>query len=389
LKKAFEVACMDYRIGVGEGGVRALTHPVTYVLDQGGAWEVRKTPVGFVVKKAEKVGGVAGEGLSAGFIPMLPKIPFEIYRQVVAWFKAVNATKKAEAYVQVWWDPTAGQFYVHVPEQSVSGVSVKHTGEHDKDHALGHVHVLDLHSHNTMSAFFSGTDNADEQRIERLYGVVGKVEEDVPESKWRIRVGQAFMDLTFGDVWDLPQEQQFTIDVSLRQILEGTSVVVTAKLFEGVTFPEAWNAAIVERRGSTGSAPFHGGSYGGFDDDDPTTWYGDGWWSGEMGASVRRSRPAGGRGWGRQGHRADCNCAACVASRAKRIREGWDQHDRELSETIKRMNGPSRPMGKGSSGKTGREFFEQAGEIWERDDRTGTVTHVGRADEGWQGVKRG
>ena len=33
---------------------------------------------------------------------------------------------------------------------------------------------MDIHSHNTMGAFWSGTDNADEKET-RLFGVLGKI----------------------------------------------------------------------------------------------------------------------------------------------------------------------------------------------------------------------
>ena len=45
--------------------------------------------------------------------------------------------------------------------------------------------VLELHSHHSMPAFFSRTDDADEQGL-RLYGVVGRLDEARPEVALRI-----------------------------------------------------------------------------------------------------------------------------------------------------------------------------------------------------------
>lgn len=46
--------------------------------------------------------------------------------------------------------------------------------------------VIDLHSHNSMAAFFSDTDNADEQGF-RFYAVIGRI--DTPRPEIRVRVG--------------------------------------------------------------------------------------------------------------------------------------------------------------------------------------------------------
>lgn len=55
--------------------------------------------------------------------------------------------------------------------------------------------VVDLHSHNSMPAFFSGTDNADEQGF-RLYCVIGRIDTDAPEIACRAGV--------YGHHWPVP-----------------------------------------------------------------------------------------------------------------------------------------------------------------------------------------
>jgi hypothetical protein len=46
--------------------------------------------------------------------------------------------------------------------------------------------ILDLHSHGNMGAFWSGTDNADEQGF-RVYSVIGRLDER-PEIRLRLGV---------------------------------------------------------------------------------------------------------------------------------------------------------------------------------------------------------
>ncbi len=60
--------------------------------------------------------------------------------------------------------------------------------------------VIDLHSHNSMAAFFSMTDDADEQGL-RFYAVIGKIATWQPEI--RVRVG------VYGHHLDVPADMVF------------------------------------------------------------------------------------------------------------------------------------------------------------------------------------
>lgn len=60
--------------------------------------------------------------------------------------------------------------------------------------------VVDIHSHGMMDAFFSETDNADEQGF-RIFCVVGKLDQPVPEAKLRVGV--------YGYLWPVRWEDAF------------------------------------------------------------------------------------------------------------------------------------------------------------------------------------
>jgi len=76
---------------------------------------------------------------------------------------AMLATPDRERYLCVTYE---GGYHVREPKQKGAGTSVEYE-------RLGNV-VMDLHSHGKMGAFFSGTDNKDEQGL-RLFGVVGNL----------------------------------------------------------------------------------------------------------------------------------------------------------------------------------------------------------------------
>lgn len=69
---------------------------------------------------------------------------------------------------------------VNRPEQDTSITSVKTNGDGGSDV------ILELHSHGNMRAFWSETDNRDEQGF-RIYGVIGRLDSNTPQM--RIRVG--------------------------------------------------------------------------------------------------------------------------------------------------------------------------------------------------------
>lgn len=103
------------------------------------------------------------------------KIPMHFLSKIVSFFKAVMTEHKGqnlEAQIFVIWNPELG-YHIRVPEQTVAGASVSYSWENFL--APGDVVVLDMHSHNNMGAFFSGTDDRDDNGNCTISGVVGKI----------------------------------------------------------------------------------------------------------------------------------------------------------------------------------------------------------------------
>lgn len=61
--------------------------------------------------------------------------------------------------------------------------------------------VIDLHSHNSMPAFFSETDDGDEGGL-RFYVVIGRIDTDTPEIRVRMGVYGHFMGVPADGVFD-------------------------------------------------------------------------------------------------------------------------------------------------------------------------------------------
>lgn len=103
------------------------------------------------------------------------RIPIKFLHQIEQFFKQVMKTHnnaKLEAMAFVIWNPTLG-YHVRIPEQTVSAGAVNYNwaGFLTSEDVI----VLDIHSHNDMGAFFSGTDDGDDRGNCYVSGVIGKL----------------------------------------------------------------------------------------------------------------------------------------------------------------------------------------------------------------------
>jgi PRTRC genetic system protein A len=131
----------------------------------------------------------------------LPKIPMDMLQQVIAFFRSyIRKGSVVEAMANLFWDRQEEKYAIHVPEQVVSKASVKAAPSELDDER--YLHVADIHSHNTMSAKFSITDNEDEKAT-RLYIVIGKLDRFFPEINARISNGGKFHQIDPSDILEV------------------------------------------------------------------------------------------------------------------------------------------------------------------------------------------
>lgn len=224
------------------------TKSINYITGSDGfVYEVRKTPIGTFTKRADKVLGA--DNIQEGFEWNLPKIPFTILLEIVSFFRAVcNEFANDESMVQVFYDRKNNKYFNYCLKQSTSKVSVffeRNTElESDENYQL----VMDIHSHNTMDAFFSGTDDNDEKET-RLYGVFGKLLDNVPKYKFRMGVAGRFHALSIKDIFELPQLTMNFGDLEINIPVSEDNL-----MFPEVEFPEEW--MIIIREGKKNLASF-------------------------------------------------------------------------------------------------------------------------------------
>jgi PRTRC genetic system protein A len=175
------------------------------------------------VYKHHRLGGIGSERYVCAKVPNIPgyelmvppkqetkflpagKVPGELFDQIVSLYREVmrvNNGRNLEAMAWILWNSEQG-YFIHVPKQQVSGASVNY----EWDIPEGSIVVVDTHSHNSMGAFFSGTDDGDDRKGVRYSGVVGKLTTTTFEMIWRFCYQGKFFEVKFDEIFAPPRAE--------------------------------------------------------------------------------------------------------------------------------------------------------------------------------------
>jgi hypothetical protein len=161
----------------------------------GRVYERRVSPAGEFITTTGNVSML--DSISPGFTPALPRIPYTLMAQAVSLFRCLMTAgineHPLEALVNIYWDKETEAFFLDVPHQKVGRASVD--AVLDNEELLNsdrYIHYADLHSHNDMKAVFSKRDDHDE-RANRVYMVIGRLDRYYPEISVRICNGGTFL----------------------------------------------------------------------------------------------------------------------------------------------------------------------------------------------------
>jgi hypothetical protein len=142
----------------------------------------------------------------------LPKAPKEMFTDILECFKYVVDKTKDELFIILYWDTQDEQFVMDIVKlQVVTQGSVKYAYNKTFEMEDRYIKYLEIHSHNTMGASFSGTDNNDESGRTMYYcGVLGKINQHSNiysvDQKFRIWTGEKFREIDPWEVFDIYME---------------------------------------------------------------------------------------------------------------------------------------------------------------------------------------
>ncbi len=117
-------------------------------------------------------------------------IPAHLFELGLAWMLAAPGT---ERFFAVRWDGDA--YRLVVPPQEGTSASLTYQSPAGV--------IAEFHSHGRHPAFFSATDDEDEQGF-RVYGVVGRLDKPEPELTLRVGIYGHFAPLHWSQVFDGP-----------------------------------------------------------------------------------------------------------------------------------------------------------------------------------------
>lgn len=137
-----------------------------------------------------------------------PKIPRRQLLEVEEFFRAVHCQfGGAEAIVFLYFCPARGQWMFAAPEQTVSGGHLD--WESPGPPPAGWYLAGSFHSHGSMGAFHSGTDQRDEVDWDGIHVTVGQIQRSEPEYAASIMIGGHREKVAIADLMELPPSVNF------------------------------------------------------------------------------------------------------------------------------------------------------------------------------------
>ena len=183
--------------------------------DDGNVYEMRKNDVGCFTTKLNCVKGLSK--IRAGFTSALPLIPEEFICEAVSFFRSfMNEESETEVLLNLYWNKLTKEYFLYAPKQTVSKYEVK-TELSDIDTEKW-IHVAEIHSHNSMQAKFSSTDDNDE-KASRIYMVIGRLNRLFPTISARVAGGGGFVDIDPNSIienimWKYPAEWRSNVTIN-------------------------------------------------------------------------------------------------------------------------------------------------------------------------------
>lgn len=187
-----------------------------------------------------------------------------MFEEILECFKYIVKETKEELLIIIYYDTIEKEHIMDIVKvQLVTGGSVRYAYNKAYEMEDRYIKYLEIHSHNTMGANFSGTDNGDEKKVLCFYGVIGKIDEHSNiysvDQKFRIWTGKEFREVKPWEVFDsymrttsIKDEHKKQMDEILRiskaatELRKNTSTIGNQTQFPNAGFHTLSNGKKVE-----------------------------------------------------------------------------------------------------------------------------------------------
>jgi len=163
-----------FKVFVNDGSEKLPTDDIMYIVAKDGIFLKKKLGV------MESIAPVKNISILKEIETMarmhITKIPTPMIAKTLEFFRTVNTDiKGSEAIVLNYYNEENGKHKIEAPFQKVSGAALDYTKPASPE---GWTMIGTIHSHNTMSAWHSSIDDADEKHFDGLHITIGNVDEE-------------------------------------------------------------------------------------------------------------------------------------------------------------------------------------------------------------------
>lgn len=164
---------MMFKVFVNDGTQEMPTDDIFYIISKEGIFLKKKLGIMESIAPVDNISIL--ESVSTMATMDIPQIPAASFAKVIEFFKSVYDKYWGEAIVLLFYNEETKKYRIIPPHQKVTAASL----DYNRGITLeGWTMIGDIHSHGSMSAFHSGTDDDDEKTFDGLHITLGHMKDD-------------------------------------------------------------------------------------------------------------------------------------------------------------------------------------------------------------------
>ncbi len=164
-----------FKVVLNDGQTEMPDDDIYYIIGKEGVYLKKKLGVMESIAPVKNISILESVASSAQM--HITAIPGKWIAKTMSFFREIYKEYRSEAIVLLFYNEATGHHKIIPPTQKVAGAAC----DYDKGITIeGYTMIGTIHSHGNMSAFHSGTDDADEEHFDGLHMTFGDLDEEYP-----------------------------------------------------------------------------------------------------------------------------------------------------------------------------------------------------------------